>query len=99
MGRGTHREFQQIEAVIAAMLARLAPWNISIGRLRRIADGLRSRMADSEEVRSLIWGCVEGTRTARIAVYADGGVALIGGEDDVKLAEPMHRLNSGNETA
>jgi hypothetical protein len=98
MGRGTHREFQQIEAVIAAILARLAPWNISIGKLRRIAEGFRSAMEKEAEVRDLIWGCVKGTRTARMAIFADGGVSLIGGEDEDKLALALRRLNPSNET-
>jgi hypothetical protein len=98
MGRGTHRKFQQIEAVIAAILARLAPWNISIGRLKRIAEGLRSQMESNATVRAIVWGCVGGRGTARIAVFADGGVSLIGGDDEDKLARPLRRLNASNES-
>ena len=97
-GSGVHRAFSRDEAIICMVLSRIAEWNLSIGRLRSIAQGLRVELKKTGQTRELIGATIYGHATARLAVHANGEVDLIEGRTEENLPRLLTLLGERNES-
>jgi DNA-binding transcriptional MerR regulator len=98
-GSGVHRTFSRDEAIICLILSRFAQWNMSIGRLEKIAIALREYFLQNPESRAGIEQCIRGEETIRVTLDSAGMISMTGGIDDNnRLATLLARMGTKNET-
>jgi DNA-binding transcriptional MerR regulator len=98
-GSGVHRAFSRDEAIICLILSRFAQWNMSIGRLEKLAIAIREHFLQNPESRAGVEQCIRGEETIRVTVESAGTIVMTGGIDNNdRLAAPLARLGTKNET-